>query len=181
LLARRSYRTVNVLPPKRVTFDYTSPAIVGQVSQRRIARLSAGRSARSADLPVGRISAIWPCAASPVRDFNGENRCAERANFVSSFKLICPVQPRARKYSYLRKSEIMGLCAHPASAGGAYRDRHGRGKRDAMDALVSPDERCERGRQRRVVLIPRRWDQVLRDVSRGDGGYQSPDTEESTR
>jgi hypothetical protein len=42
--------------------------------------------------------------------------------------------------------------------------------RDAVDALLSPDERQRRGRPRRVVLISRRWDQALRDVSQGDGG-----------
>jgi hypothetical protein len=52
---------------------------------------------------------------------------------------------------------------HPASTGGAYRDRHGRWMRDAMDALVSPGERDRCGWQSRVVLIPRRWDQVLGD------------------
>jgi hypothetical protein len=35
--------------------------------------------------------------------------------------------------------------------------------RDAMDAFVLPDEQSKRGWQSRVVLIPRRWDQVLGD------------------
>jgi hypothetical protein len=40
---------------------------------------------------------------------------------------------------------------------GAYRDRHGRGARDAVDAVGAPDERSESGRRSRVVLMPRRW------------------------
>jgi len=46
------------------------------------------------------------------------------------------VKPFREKYftSVLRKYVIVS--AHPASIGGAYRDRHGRGKRDAMDARM---------------------------------------------
>ena len=57
--------------------------------------------------------------------------------------------------------------AHPASPGGAARDRHGRWRQDAMDvrvcsAHVRADESSFTDEQKRVVLIPRRWDQVLR-------------------
>jgi len=48
-----------------------------------------------------------------------------------------------------------------------------------MDAAASHDEWGRSGRQSRVVPIPRRWDQVLRDVSQGDGGYQARYTRES--
>jgi hypothetical protein len=41
-----------------------------------------------------------------------------------------------------------------------------------MDVRAAPDERGRRGRQSRVVLIPRRWDQVLRD---SDVGANGPD------
>jgi hypothetical protein len=61
----------------------------------------------------------------------------------------------------------------PFLPGGALRDRHECWARDAMDAAALPDEARLRGRQRRVVLIPRRWDQALRHVSQGDGGYQA--------
>ena len=60
----------------------------------------------------------------------------------------------------------MIVWAHPAPAGGAARDRHGRWERDAMDAEASFDEWRQRGRRNRVVLAPRRWRQVLRDVRR---------------
>jgi len=39
-----------------------------------------------------------------------------------------------------------------------------------MDTLGAFDVRGQGGRQKRVVLIPRCWDQVLRDVSQRDGG-----------
>jgi hypothetical protein len=48
-----------------------------------------------------------------------------------------------------------------------------------MDAFGLPDEQHGRGRRKRVVLISRRWDQARKMIA-GDGGYQSPDTGEST-
>jgi len=48
-----------------------------------------------------------------------------------------------------------------------------------MDAFGLPDEQHGCGRRKRVVLIPRRWDQVRKMIA-GDGGYQSPDTGEIT-
>lgn len=61
----------------------------------------------------------------------------------------------------------MFLSPHPDSPGGAARDRHGRWSWDAVDvrvcsALVRADEDSFTDERRRVVLIPRRWDQVLR-------------------
>src|SRR5262249_9027605 len=43
-------------------------------------------------------------------------------------------QAPSRKIISFRFSEFHDCMRHPASAGGAYRDRHGRGKRDAVDA-----------------------------------------------
>jgi len=40
----------------------------------------------------------------------------------------------------------MFLSPHPAAARGAYRDRHGRGQRDAMDAGGAQDGRVAGGR-----------------------------------
>ena len=45
--------------------------------------------------------------------------------------------------------------------------------RRRADESIFTDER------RRVVLIPRRWDQVLQDVLQGDGGYKARYTGES--
>jgi len=61
----------------------------------------------------------------------------------------------------------MIVSAHPASTRGAYRDRHGRRKRDAVDAWVCSAlarRRTHPGvRRNRAVPIPRRWNQALRD------------------
>ena len=61
----------------------------------------------------------------------------------------------------------MLLSPHPDSIRGAARDRHERRKQDAVDvrvfsALMRADEDSFTDERRRVVLIPRRWDQVLR-------------------
>jgi hypothetical protein len=78
----------------------------------------------------------------------------------------------------------MFLSPHPDSPGGAARDRHGRWKQDAVAVRVcSARDACRRkqlhGRRRRVVLIPRRWDQALRRRFAGDGGYKARYTGES--
>jgi hypothetical protein len=60
---------------------------------------------------------------------------------------------------------------HSAPARGAYRDRHGRWARNAMDGGCVADERAIFGRRSRVVLTPRRWRQVGDNASHyaGDG------------
>jgi hypothetical protein len=67
-----------------------------------------------------------------------------------------PVKTPRQKYFALSEIQIVFMVRHPASTGGAYRDRRGRWMWDAMDVLVSPNERNKRGWQSRVVLIPRR-------------------------
>ena len=111
---------------------------------------------------------------------SAQDRVRQKSDFMSQFKLIWAVQPRYGKYSYSVFQKLVIYFARPASTRGAYRDRHGRWKRDAMDALTLPDEQGRSGRRRRVVLISRRWDQVRKMIA-GDGGYESPDTEESAR
>jgi len=49
-----------------------------------------------------------------------------------------------------------------------------------MDAVVSQGERRQCGRRNRVVLASRRWGQVCRWLSAGDGGYKARHTGEST-
>jgi len=60
---------------------------------------------------------------------------------------------------------------HPVPTRGAFRHRHGRWARDAVDAIVSRGERHQSGRRSRVVLMPRRRHQVGDDASHraGDG------------
>jgi hypothetical protein len=67
------------------------------------------------------------------------------------------------------------LCACPAAMRGAFRDRHERGRWDAVDATVLLDERSLRGRRSRVVLAPRCWRQACGDAfaSRRRGWQQS--------
>ena len=96
-------------------------------------------------------SAIRLCTAS---------RFARRANLSQSASLISPPNHRH-------------LSGHPAPARGAYRDRHGRWERDAMDAMAPQDERRQGGRRSRVVLTPRRWRQVSWSLPRSDGGKRA--------
>jgi hypothetical protein len=91
---------------------------------------------------------------------------------------------------FFRFSEIYDcLRASRARSRGAFRDRHERWVRDAMDAMTRVDEACRCGRPSRMVLAPRRWRQVLRvgDVgpsvrhaAQGDGDYQARHPGEST-
>jgi hypothetical protein len=72
---------------------------------------------------------------------------------------------------------------HPGLTGGAFRDRHGRWVRDAVDAACQARSSARtndiaRGRRSRVVLTPRRWRQVLEKQASckllgGDGGKQA--------
>jgi hypothetical protein len=83
--------------------------------------------------------------------------------------------PLSEKYFSSVLQKCMIVSAHPASTGGAYRDRHGRWKRGAVDVKLfsgrePADEDIFTDGRNRVVLIPRCWDEVLRDVSQGDGG-----------
>jgi hypothetical protein len=76
---------------------------------------------------------------------SSQNRCAKPVIFASHFNEILCVQPSAQKYFSSVFQKIMFLSAHPASLGGAARDRHGRWKQDAVDvkmfsALMRADE-----------------------------------------
>src|SRR5690349_339395 len=70
---------------------------------------------------------------------------------ITSFYQNC-VKPCRPKYfsSVFRKNMIVS--AHPVPARGAFRDRHERWARDAMDAATRNDEACRCGRPSRVVL-----------------------------
>jgi len=50
-----------------------------------------------------------------------------------------------------------------------------------MDVAAPKANGAGNGRQRRVVLIPRCWNQVLRNTLQGDGGKKSPVAGESAR
>jgi hypothetical protein len=74
-------------------------------------------------------------------------------------------------------NRVYDLPSHPER--GALRNVINAG-RGAVDADGAFDEGAWGGRQRRVVLMPRRWHQVLREDAQGDGGKQARLTGEST-
>jgi hypothetical protein len=86
-----------------------------------------------------------------------------------SLRLI-RINVKRRKQKYLSSvfQKYMFILSHPASAGGAYRDRHGRWKRDAVDArrlsALARRRKHPRGRPSRMVLSPRRWGQACETI-----------------
>jgi len=90
----------------------------------------------------------------------GENRVRRKIDFASRFRLIGSSALQFRIF-FFTKTRNNALLSRPAAARGALRDRHECWQRDAMDALMSRGERDRGGRRNRVVLISRRWDQVL--------------------
>jgi hypothetical protein len=101
------------------------------------------------------------------RNDDGERRLVGQITSLNQNPLSAYVKPSREKYSTSVFRNFMIVCAGPASAGGAYRDRHGRGKRDAVDvrmlSVSCADESIPHVRRNRAVPIPRRWDQALRD------------------
>jgi hypothetical protein len=66
----------------------------------------------------------------------------QKSNFFKPFNLIWVVQPPREKFFAFAVGQIISTSSpRPASSRGAFRDRHGRWVRDAMDALAAQDER----------------------------------------
>jgi hypothetical protein len=65
----------------------------------------------------------------------GQNRPRQNANFARRFKPI--VKPKGEDVSRFPKMKSGVWSAHPATTRGAYRDRHGREVRDAVDAKAA--------------------------------------------
>ena len=86
-----------------------------------------------------------------------------------------PVVPICRRFFRLhRRANHHDTLAHPAPMKrDVSADRHEPWGGDAMAADAARDERGGGGRRSRVVLIPRRWDQVSRAIPRSDGGYRA--------
>src|SRR5690242_8477411 len=96
-------------------------------------------------------------------------------------RLFCPTsQARLTKIFFFPKYRSYDLKKSSRAHKRARRDRHERRERDAMDAIVPQDVRQERVRSSRVVLIPRRWDQVCRD-DRQTTGASKPGTPRRAR
>ena len=64
------------------------------------------------------------------------------------------VKPSSQKYFASVFQNCVIVSAHPASIRGAFRHRHERGKRDAVDALVSRGERRKSGRAKSCGPVP---------------------------
>jgi len=79
------------------------------------------------------IARFWPQRRARGRFRTTKTRARENL-FRKPFQTDPAVQPSRGKFCSLRKSEIMNYSRHPHPFGGAYRDRHGRWMRDAMDA-----------------------------------------------
>jgi hypothetical protein len=66
------------------------------------------------------------------------------ASFVNEINLIWPVQIQTQKHFAVHRSQISGFSAAvPLPARGAFRDRHERWVRNAMDALARKTRRAE--------------------------------------
>jgi hypothetical protein len=63
-----------------------------------------------------------------------KNYRAKTVIFLNHFNPITPVQPSSQKYFTSIFPKFVFLSAHPASTGGAARDRHGRWRQDAVAA-----------------------------------------------
>jgi hypothetical protein len=80
------------------------------------------------------------------------------------------VKPPAKKYPSSIFPKIMIVSAHPASAGGAYRDRHGRRKRDAVDAVRATTKRASAYGEIVRSRSPDAGIKLADDEFAGDGG-----------
>jgi hypothetical protein len=86
---------------------------------------------------------------------NGASR--EKTNFASHINADSTVHPFTKKYFALPVGQIIFIPSRrPVPDRGALRGRHDLLARDAMDAVMSKDERQCGGRRSRVVLTSRR-------------------------
>ena len=97
--------------------------------------------------------------ATPAQPVSCENRPARKSQFCEPAQSDRDVQSRRRKYFALSEIKSVPISRHLVLTRGA--DASSRTwSRDAMDGATSTDDCCCSGRQKRVVLISRRWDQV---------------------
>ena len=124
-------------------------------------KVAFGRRRSCAGQRIARAAALYGVTKNSGESEDDENDDTSDAETV---KVICPsgqfcgnlVQPSAEKFFALLILEI-GSMVHLSrlgTRGGSRSSRNAR--RDAMDALVSPDERSRGGRRSRVVLASRR-------------------------
>jgi hypothetical protein len=127
-------------------------------SRSRIARsLSSGAHSRDPSAPTCRSIRATPRARTA--EFVEADQCDLPCPVP--FPKIIPFPPDPNQNYNPRR---------PALSRGAFRDRHGRWARDAMDAgCVADEQRLARGRRSRVVLTPRRRRQIGGGNSADDG------------
>jgi hypothetical protein len=73
--------------------------------------------------------------------------------------------PKIKNISLLQNAKSAYIFGHPVPLRGAYHDRHRSLGRVAVDAGSADNERRESVRQRRVVLTPLSWRQVLKKLT----------------
>jgi hypothetical protein len=135
-------------------------------STRRMGGRSDGHQPPCASFSPFRKHFGYPtCFGSRSAGSNPRQRSDQvRAQPGTGKSAVCLSCPACKDFfAFTRPKSNLNPC-RPAPTRGAYRDRHGRGARCATDASSAFDERRQSGRQRRVVLTPRRW-QVLRQRS----------------
>jgi hypothetical protein len=102
-----------------------------------------------------------------VRSFHSRPGMTTLLTPFRALSVICPsCQLVAAASACCLTPKHLTVCNVPPHRG-AFRDRHERRARDAVDAGCATDEGADRGRRSRVVLMPRRWHQV------GENAYAS--------
>jgi len=85
---------------------------------------------------ANQLAPVTILTARKLATMRTETPCAERGNSqIDSVASRQSVDSRENFTSVLQNYVI--VCAHPASTGGAFRDRHERGRRDAVDARAA--------------------------------------------
>jgi hypothetical protein len=136
----------------------------------------------SRGMTAGGVQASDGGSSLPLLTTNSSN-CSS-LDRILRYPSDLPVALKCRRPFACVVGQIKGIFPRvPRPIRGAYRDRHGRWVRDAMDATRAPDESVCRGRRSRGVLIPRRWYQLLKKLTllRGDGGKKARFTGETTK
>jgi hypothetical protein len=101
----------------------------------------------------------------------GQNRMRQNAIFARGLNVIGPFKPVAENISLFQKMKSGVWSAHPATTRGAYRDRHGRRQRDAMDARnFTGRVSLPRTAKARGPDLPTLGSSFAADDPRGDGG-----------
>jgi hypothetical protein len=135
---------------------------------------------------VPKITSGETAAVIPECPTGSENGLRGKIHFANRFKRIPPVQSCRGKYLAFAFSEMTISCRRPASCRGAYRDRHGRGVRDAVDAtcrstiLVRTNgmARTAKSRGPDTPTLVSSWRRCFPHRA-DDGGQQARRTEES--